>query len=61
MARTDITPGYKQNEQIIFGGFAFDPKLRTLNFKGEERKLSPKEAALLNMLTERVNDILPRE
>jgi DNA-binding response OmpR family regulator len=44
------------------GKFSFNAKLRTLkNPKGNEVKLSPKEAALLNLLCQHRNDVLPRE
>lgn len=44
------------------GSFEFNAKLRTLKHKGgEETRLSPKEAALLNMLCQHRNDVLPRE
>jgi two-component system, OmpR family, response regulator len=44
------------------GSFSFNSKLRTLkNRKGVETRLSPKEAALLNLLCQHRNDVLPRE
>jgi DNA-binding response OmpR family regulator len=44
------------------GRFSFNAKLRTLkHHKGSEIKLSPKEAALLNLLCQHRNDVLPRE
>jgi two-component system, OmpR family, response regulator len=44
------------------GNFSFNAKLRTLKAKkGEEVKLSPKEAELLNLLCQHKNDVLPRE
>ncbi|HWY11417.1 MAG TPA: response regulator transcription factor [Bacteroidia bacterium] len=44
------------------GKFSFNAKLRTLRSeKNKEEKLSPKEAALLNLLCHHKNDVLPRE
>ena len=42
------------------GKFSFNAKLRILKSDKEE-KLSPKEAALLNLLCQHKNDVLPRE
>lgn len=44
------------------GTFNFNAKLRVLKTaSGKEIKLSPKEAALLNLLCQHRNDVLPRE
>jgi two-component system, OmpR family, response regulator len=44
------------------GQFSFNAKLRTLKAGNtKEEKLSPKEAALLNLLCHHKNDVLPRE
>jgi two-component system, OmpR family, response regulator len=43
------------------GNFSFNAKLRTLKSGVNEVKLSPKEAALLNLLCHHKNDVLPRE
>lgn len=44
------------------GHFSFNARLRTLKEKKKEAlKLSPKEAALLNLLCQHRNDVLPRE
>jgi DNA-binding response OmpR family regulator len=44
------------------GKFNFNAKLRILKSeKNKEEKLSPKEAALLNLLCQHKNDVLPRE
>ncbi|MBK7666336.1 MAG: response regulator transcription factor [Sphingobacteriaceae bacterium] len=44
------------------GKFSFNAKLRILKSeKNKEEKLSPKEAALLNLLCQHKNDVLPRE
>lgn len=52
------------NDNVLhdIGLFKFNAKLRTLkNSTNNELKLSPKEAALLNLLCQHKNDILPRE
>lgn len=53
----------KQNEifEYDFGKFHFNSKLRELSIDGALHNLSPKENALLKMLCEHVNDLLPRE
>lgn len=43
------------------GEFNFNAKLRSLKRKDQEIKLSPKEAALLNLLCQHKNDVLLRE
>lgn len=43
------------------GSFDFNAKLRLLKNKAQEIKLSPKEAALLNLLCQHKNDVLLRE
>lgn len=48
-------------QNFEFGKFKFNSKLRILESDGEERTLSPKENALLQMLCEFKNDLLPRE
>lgn len=60
--------GIRQEEaeeaEITFtiGEFRFNRKLRTLEFDGQEpERLSPKENALLGLLCEHHNDVLPRK
>jgi two-component system, OmpR family, response regulator len=48
-------------EEFEIGSFLFNSKLRTLKQSDKETKLSPKEAALLKMLCEFKNDVMPRE
>lgn len=48
-------------EEFEIGSFSFNFRLRTLKKDGVETKLSPKEAALLKMLCEFKNDVMPRE
>ncbi|WP_321295560.1 response regulator transcription factor [Marinifilum fragile] len=43
------------------GKFSFDSNLRILSIDNVEQKLSPKEAELLKLLAENLNQILPRE
>lgn len=52
------------NENIFehsIGKFSFNAKMRTLKHSKGEVKLSPKESALLNLLCQHKNDVLPRE
>ncbi|HOZ86123.1 MAG TPA: response regulator transcription factor, partial [Bacteroidia bacterium] len=59
----------RQNNQVSedhflyqIGQFTFNARLRSLKGDREEAvKLSPKEAALLNLLCQFKNDVLPRE
>ncbi|PCH68283.1 MAG: DNA-binding response regulator [Bacteroidales bacterium] len=46
--------------QYIIGKFIFDPVLRTLTLNDQQEKLSPKESALLSLLCNNMNQILPR-
>ncbi len=50
------------NEEIIFGSFNFNPRLRILkSIENENTKtLSPKEAELLKMLLEQKGELLPK-
>ena len=48
-------------EEFEIGSFSFNSKLRVLKQSHKETKLSPKEAALLKMLCEFKNDVMPRE
>ena len=43
------------------GSFHFNARLRSLKSKNKEIRLSPKEAALLNLLCQHRNDVLTRE
>jgi two-component system OmpR family response regulator len=56
--------GFKDNSNIYefsFGKFKFNAKLRILSFGEQNYTLSPKENALLQMLCEYKNDLLPRD
>jgi two-component system OmpR family response regulator len=48
-------------EEFQIGSFLFNSKMRLLKQSDKETKLSPKEAALLKMLCEYKNDVMPRE
>ncbi|MFA5327113.1 MAG: response regulator transcription factor [Prolixibacteraceae bacterium] len=51
----------KDAEYFRIGSYAFDFKLRTIEKGNSKQKLSPKEAELLKMLCENLNELLPRE
>jgi two-component system OmpR family response regulator len=53
--------GKNTGDIIHVGRFVFNRKLRTLVDGDEEKKLSPKEAQLLDLLAERPNSLLSRE
>lgn len=57
----EIQDRHPEQFEFKFGIFDFNSKLRILTYKGEEHTLSPKESALLQMLCEFKNDLLPRE
>jgi DNA-binding response OmpR family regulator len=46
---------------LSIGRYLFNPHLRTIELKGKIRQLSPKESALLHLLCEHKNQLLPRE
>jgi DNA-binding response OmpR family regulator len=46
---------------VEIGKFVFNTKLRTLSTDDEEKKLSPKEAQLLEMLSASPNSLISRE
>lgn len=49
------------NRRFSIGQLHFDSELRTLSGKDGSAKLSPKEAALLKLLCEHSNGVLPRD
>jgi DNA-binding response OmpR family regulator len=55
--------GEKSNGNHLYqvGKYLFDSRLREINLKGEIQLVSPKEAALLELLCEYKNELLPRE
>lgn len=48
------------DQEVKIGRYSFHPKFRTLKLAEEQRMLSPKEAALLQILYQYRNDLLPR-
>ncbi len=59
ISRKDIQDGTKDIYEI--GRFIFNAKLRTLTIGNEEKKLSPKEGQLLEMLAMTPNSLVSRE
>jgi len=59
LARRDFQTGTKNIFEI--GNFIFNAKLRTLSNGNEEKKLSPKEAQLLELLALNPNELISRE
>ena len=49
-----------ENSIFEFGGYNFDYNRQILTFKGEEQKLTSKEAELLKLLCENLNNVLDR-
>jgi len=54
---------HKEEVRIEYdlGNYHFNPRLRELTINGKVQVLSPKENELLKMLSEYLNDLLPRE
>jgi DNA-binding response OmpR family regulator len=50
-----------EKESYEIGTYRFYPKIRTIICGGEQQKLSPKEAGLLKLLCQNMNELLPRE
>ncbi len=50
-----------ENQKYRIGQYLFDPKLRTIELNDQIQQLSPKEAALLQLLCEHKNELLSRE
>ncbi|NOU61629.1 response regulator transcription factor [Marinifilum caeruleilacunae] len=61
LARNNNISSSNNNNIYTIGKFTFDANLRILRIGNEEQKLSPKEADLLKLLAENLNQILPRE
>lgn len=49
------------NIDYQIGRFTFNAMKRELNFENGTRKLSPKETALLQLLADHMNEVVPRE
>jgi len=60
LKRAEGEPG-NGNHLFTIGKYIFDPKLREIRLDGARQLLSPKEAALLQLLCEHRNELLPRE
>lgn len=59
LARRDFQTGTREIFEI--GKFVFNAKLRTLTSGDDEKKLSPKEAQLLELLAVNPNELISRE
>lgn len=59
VSRRDVQDGTKDIYEI--GRYIFNARLRTLTIDGDERKLSPKEGQLLEMLAMAPNSLVNRE
>lgn len=59
--RTAIKESKSNSDHYVIGEYTFAVKTRVLSTKSVERRLSPKEGALFNLLCEHMNDVLPRE
>jgi len=51
----------KKPETVFIGKYEFNPITRRIILEGKEQKLSPKESALLQLLCEHRDEVLPRE
>lgn len=51
----------KETDFYQIGSYMFDYKLRSLEHDSSKKNLSPKEAELLKMLCDNINELLPRE
>ncbi|MDG1333612.1 MAG: helix-turn-helix domain-containing protein, partial [Crocinitomicaceae bacterium] len=51
----------RTEESYSLGNYRYEVKPRLLHFKGDFKKLSPKEGALLEMLCRHLNNVTPRE
>lgn len=56
-----ISNSISETTQFCIGEFNYDSKTRILSHPSATKKLSPKEGALLNLLCQFINDIMPRE
>jgi two-component system OmpR family response regulator len=61
LKRNDDLNKEADNKEFDLGSYHFHPKLRQLVHNGQTQTLSPKENELLKMLSEHLNDLLPRE
>lgn len=56
-----VVEAKQSREEYTIGSFTYQPRLRTLEREGEQQRLSPKEAQLLELLCQHINDVMPRE
>ena len=61
LKRNDELNKEADNKEFTLGSYHFNPKLRELSHAGKTQTLSPKENELLKLLSEHLNDLLPRE
>ena len=61
LKRNEDTSKNNTNETYDLASYHFNPRLRQLIHNDITQTLSPKENELLKMLTENLNDLLPRE
>jgi len=50
-----------EDQLFVIGKYTFDYKLREIRLDGDRQLISPKESALLKLLCEHKNELLPRE
>jgi DNA-binding response OmpR family regulator len=55
------TPSISENQLFTIGKYISCPHLREISLNEEKQLLSPKESALLQLLCEHKNELLPRE
>lgn len=59
--RTSSNESNLSQENYVIGKFNYEVKTRLLKNGDENKKLSPKEGALLLLLCQHINDVMPRE
>lgn len=60
LKRCGLNLDARNNEKIMIGKYVFDPYNHLLVFDGTEQKLTSKESALLKLLCDNKNRLLPR-
>lgn len=61
LERTKLDSINQEKQEFEIGAFKYNSKTRLLVGNEESKKLSPKEGALLNLLCQFKNDVMPRE
>ena len=51
----------EEQREFVIGKYRFDSFLRIITLDNESRKISPKEAELLKMLCQNMNEVVPRD